>query len=272
MCFRFKSKIIAISSVVEGPTAKAYAIEICKKFSNERIKGIFVRSRKVFAPVEEIVGRKFVKSDSIGKNILFFFDCHIVIRVHLMMYGVIHVYKADEPLLKPMDRVRLMLIGDSRKIVIYNAPIVEIGLRDQVLGRLKTELGPDPLSDEWDEERVYENITKFREEKIGIVLLNQSVIAGIGNILRNEILFRVGVNPERKVGDLSPEEIHKIIYYAKELSRQYLELKIQGKRIKDILRVYNRFSSICEICGHPIKFYRQKPINRKTFVCENCQR
>jgi len=78
--------------VVEGPTAKAYAIEISNKFSGESIREIFVRSRKVLVPVEEIVGRRFVKSDSLGKNILFFFDCDVVIRVHLMMHGTIHVY------------------------------------------------------------------------------------------------------------------------------------------------------------------------------------
>ncbi|MEM4497447.1 MAG: hypothetical protein QW692_01315 [Nitrososphaerota archaeon] len=258
--------------MVEGPTAKAYAIEISNKFSGESIREVFVRSSKVLVPVEEIVGRRFVKSDSLGKNILFFFDCDVVIRVHLMMYGTIHVYEAGESLLKPMNRIRLMLIGDNRKVAVYNAPIVEVGPRDHILERLKLDLGPDPLSDEWDEERAYENIIRFQDEKIGNALLNQSVIAGIGNILRNEILFRAGVDPERRVRDLSREEVRKIIHFTRELSRQFLELKIRGGSIKDMLYVYNRFNGFCRICGYPIKFYRQKPINRKTFVCENCQR
>lgn len=258
--------------MVEGPTARAYAIKISDKFGNENIREVLVRSRRIFVPVEELVGRRFVKSESLGKNIVFLFDGDVAIRVHLMMFGSIHVYELNEPLLKPVERVRLMLTGNHRKLVVYNAPIVEVGRRDHILEQLKLELGPDPLSDEWSEERAYENIRKFQNEKIGVVLLNQSVIAGVGNILRNEILFKAKVNPERRVGDLSRDEISRIIHFTRELSEKFLELKLQGKGIREMLCVYNRFNGFCVVCGHPIRFYRQKPINRKTFVCENCQK
>lgn len=258
--------------MVEGPTAKAYAIEISKKFGGEHVREVFVRSRKIFIPIGELIGRRFVKADSLGKNIVLLFDGDVAIRLHLMMFGTIHVYKVDEPLLKPLERVRLSLTGDSRRLVVYNAPIVEVGKPSSILGKLKLELGPDPLSDDWSEERAYENIKKFQNEKIGVVVLNQSVIAGIGNILRNEILFRANINPERKVKDLSVNEIFKIIRLAKELSEKFLELKLRGKGIREMLYVYNRFRGFCVFCGHPIKFYVQKPIGRKTFVCENCQK
>lgn len=258
--------------MVEGPTAKAYAIKVNERFGNETIMEVFLRSKRVFVPVEKLIGRKLIKSDSLGKNIIFFFDSDMVIRVHLMMFGVIHVYEIGEPLLKPMERVRLMLTGNNRRLVVYNAPIIEVGRRSNILEQLKTKLGPDPLSGEWSEEQAYKNIMKFRDEKIGVVLLNQSVIAGIGNILRNEILFRAGVNPERRVSELSQDEVRKIIHFARELSEKFLELKLRGKGLGEILYVYNRYSGFCRVCGHPVRFYRQKPINRKTFVCESCQK
>lgn len=270
--FKFKSWSKMLLTMVEGPTAKAYAIEVSKKFGGEHIREVFVRSRKIFAPIEELIGRRFVKSDSLGKNIILLFDCNVAVRLHLMMFGAIHVYEVDEPLLKPMERVRLMFTGDRRRLVVYNAPIVEVGRPSHILERLKLELGPDPLSNDWSEERAYENIRKLQNEKIGVVMLNQSVIAGIGNILRNEILFRANINPERKVSDLSRDEIFKIIRLAKELSKKFLELKLQGKGIRGMLHVYNRFNGFCVFCGCSIKFYRQKPIDRKTFVCENCQK
>lgn len=256
--------------MVEGPTAKAYAIKIYENFKGEIIRDVYVRSRRVFIPVNELLGKKFTGAESFGKNILLFLN-GVAIRLHLMMFGAIHVYGRNEPLLKPMERVRLMLTGEGRKLVVYNAPIVEIGKLSEIINGLKANLGPDPLSSEWSEDRAIENILKHPDEKIGVLLLNQSVIAGVGNILRNEILFRAGVNPERKVGELSMEEIHKIIYYTKNLSEEFLNLKIQGRGIKELLKVYNRFSGFCMACGGPIKFYRQKPINRKTFVCTNCQ-
>jgi len=257
--------------VVEGPTAKSYALRIKGEFKDEIVRDVFTRSKKVFIPIDELIQKKFLGSDSLGKNIILFFD-GIAIRIHLMMFGAIHIYRVDEPLLKPQERVRLLIKGNSKKLVVYNAPIVEIDLKDKILNKLKGELGPDPLSDEWNREKAIENLRKFPQERIGIVLLNQSVIAGIGNILRNEILFRAGIHPERVVRSLSNEEIERILEITEDLMRKFLELKLEKRRIRDLLFVYNKYRSFCRNCGNPIKFYMQKPINRKTFVCENCQK
>jgi len=87
--------------MVEGPTAKAYAIRIGKEFDGEAVNDIFVKSlKRVHVPLTEFIGKKFVNADSLGKNILLFFD-GLAIRVHLMLFGAIHVYGVDEDLLKP---------------------------------------------------------------------------------------------------------------------------------------------------------------------------
>jgi len=257
--------------MVEGPTAKAYAIRIGKEFDGEAVNDIFVKSlKRVHVPLTEFIGKKFVNADSLGKNILLFFD-GLAIRVHLMMFGAIHVYGVDEDLLKPERLVRLLIKGDGKKLVVYNAPIVEADRADKLLNRLKGELGPDPLSKDWSREKAIKRLKKHGNEKIGVVLLDQSVIAGIGNILRNEILFRAGINPERTVQSLSEEEIAKLIDECETLTQQFLKLKIEKKRIKLLLQVYNNYRWTCKICGGKIKFYMQQPINRKTFVCVNCQ-
>lgn len=168
--------------MVEGPTAKAYALRIGDEFKDEVVRDVFAKSRRTFVPAEELIGKKFVGSDSIGKNIILFFN-GLAIRLHLMMFGTIHIYQLHEPLLKPEKRVRLLIKGDWKKLVVYNAPIVEIDWKDSILERLKEDLGPDPLSDEWNREKAIENLKKFPEEKIGIILLDQSVIAGIGEYL-----------------------------------------------------------------------------------------
>lgn len=257
--------------MVEGPTARAYALRISKEFRGEVIRNVFTRSKKIFIPLDGLIQKKFLAADSLGKNIVLFFD-DVAIRLHLMMFGSIHVYKVDEPLLKPERRVRLLVKGDEKKLVVYNAPIVEIDWKDNILNRLKVELGPDPLSDEWNREKAIGNLRKFSEEKIGVIILNQSVIAGIGNILRNEILFRAGIHPERIVKDLSDDEIERIVEITEKLMREFLKLKLERKSIKDLLFVYNKYGGFCRNCGNLIKFYMQKPINRKTFVCKNCQK
>jgi len=56
------------------------------------------------------------------------------------------------------------------------------------------------------------------------------------------------------------------------LSKEFLKMKIEGKRIGPLLMVYNKYNGNCKVCGGKIRFYMQKPINRKTFVCTNCQK
>jgi endonuclease-8 len=258
--------------VVEGPTAKAYAVRISAEFGGEAVRRVFARSlRRFHVPPESLVGKRFCGADSIGKNILLFFD-GLAVRLHLMMYGTIHIYRLEEGLLKPEGLVRLMIEGERRRLVAYNAPIVEADEARRLLSRLKEGLGPDPLSSDWSRRRALENLLKLRDEKVGVALLNQSVIAGIGNILRNEILFRARVNPERRVGGLTEAEAERILEACEELSREFLRLKVERRRIKPLLLVYNKYRGRCPACGGPLKFYLQEPIRRKTFICPSCQR
>jgi len=71
----------------------------------------------------------------------------------------------DEPLLKLMRRVKLQIKSEKKKLVVYNAPIVEIDRSGRILERLKRNLGPDPLSDDWNREKAIRNIMKFSGEK-----------------------------------------------------------------------------------------------------------
>ncbi|MCS7097917.1 MAG: hypothetical protein NZ922_02935 [Candidatus Methanomethyliaceae archaeon] len=257
--------------MVEGPTARAYSIKISNEFKDEVISEIFTRSKKVLIDIREIIGRKFSGATSLGKNILLFFE-DIAIRIHLMLYGTIHIYRKNDELIKPKERARLIIIGNNKKLVVFNAPIIEINKKDFLIDNLRNTLGPDPLNEQWDEEKALKNLLNFPNEKIGVILLNQSIIAGIGNIIRNEILFRVGINPERKVSEISKEKLNNIVKIYYELSHEFLDLKLNSRSIREILMVYNKFNQSCKVCGNKIIFYIQQPIKRKTFVCSNCQR
>jgi len=98
-----------------------------------------------------------------------------------------------------------------------------------------------------------------------------TVKCALGNILRNEILFGARINPERTVQSLSEGEIAKLMGECETLTQQFLKLKVEKKRLKPLLQVYNNYRGTCKICGGKIKFYMQRPHKRKTFVCINCQ-
>ncbi len=250
--------------MTEGPTARLKAMQIEEKFKGKILKNIFVRSKKLHVEPNLLIGKKLTKSTSYGKNILLYFEKYMI-RIHLMIYGSI---RFEREYSKPFKQVRLSLSFANKKyrLVIYNAPIIEIGYANEIEEELFKNYGIDPLTN-WDKEKLVELILKEKERKIGDVLLDQKIFNGIGNILRNEILFRARINPERKIKDLKIDEIYEIAFYAKNLCEEFLKLKKKGKKLK--LFVYNK--KICFKCGSSLIFYRQEPNKRKTFYCPVCQ-
>ncbi len=232
--------------MTEGPTARLRAIQIEEKFVGHYVTAIETRSKRLHIDYHEIVGKKLEKTTSYGKNILLYFNGYII-RIHLMMYGSIRYERS-----KPDRYLRLFISFDNGNLFVYNAPIIEIGNKE-IEENLTKEYGVDPLFN-WDEKRLFNLILKNRDRKIGDVLLDQHVFAGVGNILRNEILFRAGISPERMIGDMSEEEIERIILYVKKLSNDFLKNKLKQNSIKNLLLVYNK--KLCPICGKPLIFYR----------------
>ncbi|KAA0013330.1 hypothetical protein B6U81_06575 [Thermoplasmatales archaeon ex4484_30] len=250
--------------MTEGPTARLRAIQIEEKFRGKILQDIFTRSKKIYVEPSLLIGKKLCRATSHGKNILLYFD-EYAIRIHLMMYGSI---RFEQSYSKPFRQVRLTLFFPNKNLVIYNAPIVEIGEADKIEEFLSKNYGIDPLSN-WNKEELINLILERKERKIGDLLLDQKVFNGIGNILRNEILFRARVNPERKIAELKFEEIEKIVEETRKLCIKFLELKKKGEGIKKLLMVYNR--KTCPNCGRRLAFYRQEPNKRKTFYCPFCQ-
>ncbi len=250
--------------MTEGPTARIHALRIEKQFKGETLKDLFIKSKKLYIDPSLLIGRKLSGSTSFGKNILLYFN-EYAIRIHLMMYGSI---RFEGEYSKPFSRVRLTLFFPETNLVVYNAPIVEVDTREKLWNRLSSDYGVDPLTN-WDEEKLLTLILENKERKIGDLLLDQRVFNGIGNILRNEILFRSQVNPEKLVEELESGDINRIMMYTKDLTQKFLEYKLIGKGIKPILLIYNK--KICPRCKSKILFYRQEPNKRKTFYCSNCQ-
>lgn len=251
--------------MTEGPTARLRAIQIENKFKNKILRDIFTRSKKIYVNEKNLIGKKLEKATSYGKNILLYFGEYLI-RIHLMMYGSIRFEKEYS---KPFKQVRLALFFNEENLVIYNAPIIEIGYTQEMEKKIYDRYGIDPLTN-WNKEEVLKLLLNEKERKIGDVLLDQRIFNGIGNILRNEILFRAGINPERKVVELSQQEINNILIYTKRMCEEFLKMKLQRKGIKNLLLVYNR--RICPKCGSNLIFYRQEPNGRKTFYCPICQK
>lgn len=250
--------------MTEGPTARSRAIQIKEKFLGEELIDLSVKSKRTYIDPIRLIGRRLEDASTYGKNIILNFSPY-GIRIHLMMYGSI---RFERELSKPESRVRLLLDFKSGRIVVYNAPIIEIDEIKKIEERLSKEQGIDPFRN-WDEKKLFTLLSMNKDRMIGEILLDQRIFAGVGNILRNEILFRSGIRPDRRIKDIPEDRIKLLIKMTKRLSEDFLDSKIKGRGIKQLLMVYN--SKYCKRCGGRLEFYRDEITGRKTFFCPNCQ-
>lgn len=128
------------------------------------------------------------------------------------------------------------------------------------------DLGPDPLRSDFSFRDFFQRLEKNPSREIGEALLDQRVIAGVGNILRIEILFRSHIHPRRKVQSLSKKEKEDILQWILRLFEKWSK---EIHRQKSWVQIYRKSGIPCPNCGTPIEFFRQA--GRVTYACPNCQ-
>ena len=234
--------------------------------------------------------QQLIRVEAHGKHALYTFDTVVgprILHIHLGLYGRVRVHKNPAP--EPRGAVRMRLVGDARTFDLIGPTRCEVLGEDEV-GTLKGRLGQDPIRDDHDVEKVW---AKFQRTKraLGAVLLDQSIIAGIGNVYRAELLFLCGLDPSMTTRDL-PREHFDLLW---ERTVALLRLGAKENRIRivgtdearftvpphaqgwtvpsrygprpDVLFVYKR--PTCKICGGPVS--TGEMANRKLYWCPSCQ-
>jgi formamidopyrimidine-DNA glycosylase len=209
-----------------------------------------------------------------GKYLQFCLSTGDMLFLHLKMSGTLTVEPADEPLHR---HVRTIFDLDNHCQLRFKDPrkfgqIYLVADPTQVIGKL----GPEPLADNFHRE-TFQALFQGRKGRLKPLLLQQSFIAGIGNIYADESCFLAGLDPRRAVNSLTPAELERL-YYA---IRQALSAGIlyQGASLDDVypggqfqkhFQVYRRAGRSCLSCGTPIT--RIILGGRSTHFCANCQR
>lgn len=223
----------------------------------------------------DLRGRAVLEAVSRGKHLLIRVEGGLTVHTHLMMEGRWHIRPAGPP---PRDhRVRLVLGNTEHLAFGTSLGIVEL-LRteneDQVVGHL----GPDLLSPDWNDALAAESVRRLMkrpERGIGEALLDQSCLAGIGNVYKAEILFLRGVNPWTPVQDV--QDLPDLVELAHRLL--YVNRARHGHITTGDLRrghehwVYGRAGRPCRRCGTRIERREQGHArqSRTTFWCPRCQ-
>jgi endonuclease-8 len=219
--------------------------------------------------VERIVGSHITAVDSMGKNLLIRFDNGLEIRTHLRMSGAWHRYRPGERWRRPAARARLVLEVPGAVAVCFDAPTVELfEQRAEPLHPSLARLGPDLLAPDFDRE---EAIRRLRDAsrapvEIGIALVDQTALAGIGNIWKSETLFAERVSPFAAVADVDDDGLRRLV----ETARRKLLAGVAG--VPEPAQVYRRADRPCGRCGTLIRSTQQgDELPRTTYWCPNCQ-
>jgi endonuclease VIII len=206
--------------------------------------------------VERLDGRTLLGVEAVGKNLLLRFEDGVVLRSHLRMSGRWQVRARGTKL---FGRPWLVLRGAEREAVLWNGPVLE--LDDRAVRRL----GPDILADPPDLDSMIANLRRDPRRAIGDALLDQRLVAGVGNVWKAEALWEARVSPWRAVGEVSDEELRAVFQAAHELMTASVETG-RERRL-----VYNRAGRGCRRCGTPIEARGQGDDNRTAYWCATCQ-
>ena len=236
-----------------------------------------------------IVGRTIESVSARGKHLLIAFSGGLTLRTHMRMSGSWHIYPAGARWERPARDMRVLVGTRDAVAVGFNVPIAEL-LTPRDLARHKEvlALGPDLLAGvdadtPFDRAEVIRRLRGRGRDAIADALLNQRVVAGIGNVFKSEILFLAGVDPFTPVTALSDEALDRLLdisraqLAANVMSRSQTLSPAVGRRTtrsldpREKLWVYGRGGKPCRRCGTAISSKKTGLHARLTYWCPTCQ-
>ena len=206
---------------------------------------------------ERLDGRVLESVEALGKNLFLRFEGRLVLRSHLRMSGRWWVLPRSAPL---RGRPWLVLRGRDHQAVQWNGPVLEL------VKPARLRLGPDLLAPDPSFERMVANLRREDPGRaLGDALLDQRLVAGIGNMWRAEALWARQISPWRALRDVSDEDLRAVLEEAARMMRVGLETGRQPKQAT------GRSGRPCRRCGTLIRSRGQGDDNRIAYWCPSCQ-
>jgi endonuclease VIII len=258
----------------EGDTIFRTAVRLRTALGGQVIEA--AESRDPAWNADSLPGRRIEAVEARGKHLLIHLDDQHVIHSHLGMHGAWHVYLPGQTWQKPADRAALCLRTAAAVGACFFPKTLEL-LTPTALRRHRhlSRLGPDLLGETLDEAEVLRRFRSDPRRAIGQAVMDQTVVCGIGNVYKSEVLFLCGVDPFCAVGELDDDRMLELIRCA----RRLLAMNLRGEPRRTRFRldghrvwVYGRSGKPCFQCGAVIQIRRQGDLGRTTYWCPECQR
>ena len=202
-------------------------------------------------------GRRLEHVEAVGKNLLLHFEGGLVLRSHLRLNGRWRVERRGAV---RAGKPWLLLRGAEHEAVLWNGAVLEL-----VPGSRLPRLGPDILGEPPDYETMLTRLRSDPRRVVGDALLDQRLVAGIGNLWRAEVLWEAGVSPWRRLEEIDDAELRAVLVTAHTLMRT----SVDGRRPPR--HVYRRAGRPCSRCGGIVHSAPQGENARTAYWCPGCQ-
>ena len=250
-----------------------------RKLVGERVAVVEVPSRWR-ERAEQIRSTLLTRVETHGKHLVLHFSSGWVVHTHAMQYGSWQIGPIGQELRKEVRFARLRLTMERHEVVFFHGPVMEVLSLDELATHERFQsLGPDLLHDDFSISRVYEALQEQGQREIGDAVLDQRIIAGIGNIYKSEGLFLAAIHPRRQASDISASELDTFFGELIPLmqdgrSQQGMIVTLPADmQLEPWMRtwVYRRRGHPCFVCATKIDMFRQGEFQRTTYFCPHCQ-
>lgn len=237
-----------------------------------------------------LAGRVIEKVEAQGKWLLVHFSGDLILVTHMLMSGSWHLYRTGEKWWMGKDRMRAVIRTADFQAVAFNVPVAEFHTARSLARYTQVpKLGVDLLGGEYTREAGVARLKAYGAEhpeaEIAVVLLNQRVLAGLGNVYKSEVAFAAEVNPFRAMSTLTERELEVMA----EVAGKWLQVNVldgagdgivtySGNRrttgasdASQRLWVYGRQGQECRRCGAVVEMRKQGEQVRSTYWCPGCQ-
>jgi endonuclease VIII len=198
-----------------------------------------------------------------------------VLHSHMGMTGSWHVYHPGQAWLKPAHYASLWLSINNLEVICFSPKQLELLSADQFRRHPHLQrLGPDLLAESFDEGAAVARFRTRNELPIGEAVMNQTLVCGIGNIYKSEVLFLMHFDPFTAVSQFSDEELRDMLATARRLMQRNCGGPRRTTRVDNsgsLLWVYGQSGRPCPKCGTLIQLRRQGEAGRTTCWCPDCQ-
>jgi len=232
-------------------------------------------SREAAIAPDRLTDRTVTRIESRGKHLLIHFDSGDVLHSHMGMWGSWHIYAPGEPWRKPTHRAAVTIQTDRTCVVCFTPKMIKLCTPGELRGdRYLQRLGPDLLGPPLDVPEVLSRFRAVDRSPIGEALMNQTVVCGIGNVYKSEVLFLERCDPFSLVAAYTDQQIQSILDRSFKLMRRNLQgypRRTRPGAAEHCLWVYGRLNEPCFECGERIAMRRQGDLGRSTYYCALCQ-